>query len=81
MKCGFFGSFFYVEQYFIPKKSVSSWPSEGWTNEAQPNNQNQPNKILFYIQIGPKNPHFILDIVFSNKQSTFAKCESKTGKS
>ena len=23
----------------------------------------------------PKNPHFILDIVFSNKQSTFAKCE------
>ena len=46
VKCGFFGTFLYVEQYFIPKKSVSSWPSEGWTNQAWPNKQNQPDFSL-----------------------------------
>ena len=43
MKWGFFETFLYVEQQFIPKKFVASWSSEGWQNQARPNLQNCPN--------------------------------------
>ena len=40
---GFFETFLCVDQYFIPKKLIFTWPFEGWANQAAAHYQNLPN--------------------------------------
>ena len=77
MKCGFFGTFLYVEQYFIPKKSVSSWPSEGWTNQARPNNQICPNWLEGLCLVGSALKRTHCNQVFGYKLLFYIEKASK----
>ena len=64
MKCGFFGKIWLFGRAWLVQ------PSEGHDETDF-----LGIKYCSTYKKVPKNPHFILDIVFSNKQSTFAKCD------